>query len=92
MTSADLKMAVVGVTVYFATQAVMNLVDGQEVTSNLDSVVLNCLPRATNEQTLMSLSQQAAMRLNCNAAKNNRTVGYGQAVKPAVKFVVAVRD
>ena len=90
MTKADFKMALVGVVVYFATQAVMNFVDGPEVTSNLDSVVLNCLPRATNEQTLMSLSQQGdALKLQC---EKHRTVGYGQAVKPAVKFVVAVRD
>lgn len=79
------------VATYFVTQALVQHIDGtQQVQSNLDAVVLNCLPRATNEQTVMRLSQQGeALALQC---EKHRTVGYGQGVKPAVKYVVAVRD
>jgi len=79
------------IALYFGLQALVQHVDGtQTIKSNLDAVVLNCLPRAANEQALFGMVQQGTQtQLVC---ERHRHVGYGEATKPAVRYIAAIGD
>lgn len=61
-----------------------------ECNSNLDAMVLQCLPDALNERTTFNLVQvDNKMKLVC---EKHRTRNYSQPVKqPSVRFVLALR-
>lgn len=69
-------------------QGIMAKHDEQIISSNVDQILVDCLPSDTQTQSVLSLKNQAGkLSLNC---EKHHVVHWGQAVKPAVSYVVAL--
>lgn len=90
--AASCFIAIPVLAAYFLLQGLLAKVNGAlEVTSNLDPVVLHCLPESLDEESVFSLvNVDDQLKLKC---VKQRTTDFAQPFKkPSVRFVVALGE